>query len=29
VKDDDAFAAARLLAREEDMRCGIYCGAAA
>jgi cysteine synthase len=29
VKDDDAFAAARLLAREEGMLGGIRCGAAA
>jgi cysteine synthase A len=29
VKDDDAFAAARRLAREEGMLCGISCGAAA
>jgi len=29
VKDDDASAAARLLARKEGMLCGIRCGAAA
>ena len=29
MKDDDAFAADRLLAREEGMLCGISCGAAA